>query len=72
MSSSTWEAMKASIQRCVASSWGSEGLVAVEPQVALRGIIEINCRLNDLVQRYVNTTGLCRPGEASEREQGRG
>jgi hypothetical protein len=47
-------------------------MVAVEPQVALRGIIEINCRLNDLVQRYVNTTGLCRPGEASEREQGRG
>jgi hypothetical protein len=51
---------------------GERGVVlAVEPQVAFRGIIEINCRLNDLVQWYIYTTGLGRPGEASEREQGR-
>jgi hypothetical protein len=47
-------------------------VVTVEPQVALRAIIEISCRLNDVVQWYIYTTGLGRPGEASEREQGRG
>jgi hypothetical protein len=47
-------------------------VVAVEPQVPLRGIIENNCRPNALVQRYINTTGPCRRGEASEMEQGRG
>jgi hypothetical protein len=46
--------------------------VEIEPQVGLRGISEINCRLNDLVQWCIYTTGLGRPGEASERERGRG
>ena len=47
-------------------------VVAIEPQAGVRGIIEINCRLNDLQQWYIYTLGLGRPGEASERECGRG
>jgi hypothetical protein len=63
---------KASIALWLEGSWGNGGaVVAIEPQASLRGIIEIN-GLNDLVQRYIYTAGLGRPGEASERERGRG
>jgi FkbM family methyltransferase len=42
-------------------------VVAIEPQSSLRGLIEINCRLNGVANWRIYTAGLGRPGEDSER-----
>jgi FkbM family methyltransferase len=42
-------------------------VIAIEPQEGLRGIIEINCRLNEISSIYIYTAGLGRPGETSGR-----
>lgn len=42
-------------------------VISVEPQASLRGLIEINCRLNDVKNWHIYTAGLGRPGKQFER-----
>jgi len=42
-------------------------VIALEPQEGLRGIIEINCRLNDISNCYIYSAGLGPSGKTSER-----
>jgi FkbM family methyltransferase len=42
-------------------------VIALEPQEGLRGLIEINCRLNDISNFYIYSAGLGPPGKTSEK-----